>query len=155
MVRINLEDRITKRLPPSEFPYAVGQGALGIEIRKQDTLTETMVRKIEDLLTRRICLAERSLLRTLQGGCSSPVAVQCTVEQPPTASSAARLRLDGTIIHPHGTTLLSERTTAEVGTDEDAEALGATVAQLLLANGGQALLEEIRLLQETITTDAK
>ncbi|RAK91402.1 porphobilinogen deaminase [Aspergillus costaricaensis CBS 115574] len=155
MVRINLEDRITKRFPPSEFPYAVGQGALGIEIRKQDTQTETMVRKIEDLLTRQICLAERSLLRTLQGGCSSPVAVQCTVEQPPTASSAARLRLDGTIIHPHGTTLISERTTAEVGTDEDAEALGATVAQLLLANGGQALLEEIRLLQETITTDAK
>ncbi|RAL01108.1 porphobilinogen deaminase [Aspergillus ibericus CBS 121593] len=147
MVRINLHDRITKRLPPSEFPYAVGQGALGIEIRKEDTQTETMIRQIEDLPTRRICLAERSLLRTLQGGCSSPVAVHCTVEQS-SPSSPAQLRLDGTIIHPHGTTLLWESATSEFRTDEEAEALGATVAQRLLENGGQALLEEIRQLQQ-------
>ncbi|PWY95173.1 porphobilinogen deaminase [Aspergillus sclerotioniger CBS 115572] len=147
MVRINLHDRITKRLPPAEFPYAVGQGALGIEIRKDDTRTESMVRRIEDLPTRRICLAERSLLRTLQGGCSSPVAVHCTVVQS-SSSSAVQLRLDGTIIHPHGTALLCESATSEFGTDEEAEALGAMVAQRLLDNGGRALLEEIRLLQE-------
>ncbi|KAE8152081.1 porphobilinogen deaminase, dipyromethane cofactor binding domain-containing protein [Aspergillus avenaceus] len=144
--RIGLSGRITRRLPPSEFPYAIGQGALGIEIRENDTQTQEMIEKIEEPVTRKICLAERSLLRTLQGGCSSPVAVHCTTET--ADDSSVTLRLEGTIIHPQGTRQVSAAASATLSNDSDAEALGAEVARLLEENGGKALLEEIALLYQ-------
>ncbi|KAJ5719095.1 porphobilinogen deaminase [Penicillium malachiteum] len=147
--RINMTSRISKHLPPSEFPYAIGQGALGIEIREGDTETLNIIQQIEEPLTRWICMAERSLLRTLQGGCSSPVAVNCTVEneddQPRTRTC---LRLEGTIIHPHGTSQVSAFEVAEMASDDEAEALGEKLAKRLEENGGRALLDEIRLVQE-------
>lgn len=147
LVRIDMAHRITKRLSPSDFPYAVGQGALGIEIREGDAQTLSMIRPIEDRLVRKICLAERSLLRTLQGGCSSPVAVYCTPGTPESTTSP-RLKLEGMIIHPHGTQQVSASSSADVGTDEDAEVLGATVARLLEEGGGRDLLQAIALLYE-------
>ncbi|KAF7177296.1 hypothetical protein CNMCM7691_005186 [Aspergillus felis] len=145
LVRIDMAHRITKRLPPSEFPYAVGQGALGIEVREHELRTQTMIQRIEDPLVRKMCIAERSLLRTLQGGCSSPVAVKCTTEttEPSASLSVARLRLEGTIIHPQGTSQVSAWAVADVGGDNAAEVLGAEVARRLLEDGGKALLEEI------------
>ncbi|KAK5998046.1 Porphobilinogen deaminase [Cladobotryum mycophilum] len=149
LVRIKMDHRITKRLPASEFPYAVGQGALGIEIRANDAKTLEIVRKIEERPTRWVCLAERSLLRTIQGGCSSPVAVRCEVEgQSGSELSSFRLRLEGHVIHPYGTTQISASAVAEVNSDTDAEALGAEVAGLLLKDGADDLLEEIRILNE-------
>ncbi|KAI9036252.1 porphobilinogen deaminase [Aspergillus affinis] len=148
LVRIDMAHRITKRLCPSEFPYAVGQGALGIEIREDDAQTLSIIQPIEDRLVRKICLAERSLLRTLQGGCSSPVAVHCTPGAPESVASP-RLKLEGMIIHPHGTKQVSASSSADVSNDEDAEALGATVARLLEEDGGRDLLREIALLYES------
>lgn len=147
-----MADRITKRLSPSDFPYAVGQGALGIEIRDNDTQTLSKIRSIEDRLVRKICLAERSLLRTLQGGCSSPVAVYCTSATPESAGKP-RLRLEGMIIHPHGTDEVSATFSADVGSDEDAEALGSKVARLLEEKGGKALMAEVkRLIESNLNT---
>jgi hydroxymethylbilane synthase len=133
--------RITKRLSASEFPYAVGQGALGIEVREGDSLTQNMIQRIEDPLVRKMCLAERALLRTLQGGCSSPVAVNCTAETP--GLSTTSLRLEGMIVHPRGTSQVSAWAAADVGDDDAAEVLGAEVAKRLLEDGGRELLEEI------------
>ena len=134
--------RITKHLSPTEFPYAVGQGALGIEIREDDSETLKIIQPIEDPLTRWICIAERSMLRTLQGGCSSPVAVNCTVE------SGNRLRLEGNIIHPLSSKQITKSAVADVTCDSEATALGAVVAKSLEEGGGRALLDEIRSLQE-------
>lgn len=143
--RISYSHRITKSLPASEFPYAIGQGALGIELRAGDTSTQEVVRKLEDQPTRWICLAERSLLRTLQGGCSSPVAVNSVVESQD--SMELSLRLEGVIIHPLGLRQVSETNVAVVRCDDDAVALGAELARKLEESGGRALLDEIRLLQ--------
>lgn len=145
--RINLSQRITKSLPASEFPYAIGQGALGIELRAGDNSTLDVVRKIEEQPTRWICLAERSLLRTLQGGCSSPVAVNSVVESQ--NSTELSLRLEGIIIHPHGSSQVSSTSVAVVESDDDAVALGADLAKRLEENGGRALLDEIRVLQHS------
>lgn len=145
--RINLSHRITKSLPASEFPYAVGQGALGIEIRANEDSMLGVIRKIEELSTRWICLAERSLLRTLQGGCSSPVAVNSIIEDQD--SENLRFRLEGTIIHPHGSSQVSSISVSVVKNDADAEALGVTLAKQLEDNGGRSLLDEIRILQQS------
>ncbi|KAJ5746650.1 porphobilinogen deaminase [Penicillium odoratum] len=146
--RINMASRITKHLPPSEFPYAIGQGALGVEIRKNDTETLRIIQAIEDPLTRWICMAERSLLRSLQGGCSSPVAVHSRIEkQDSQYSPGGRIRIEGTIIHPHGLSQISQSAAADVTSDSEAEALGRLLAKCLEDAGGRDLLDEIRLVQ--------
>ncbi|KAJ5934189.1 porphobilinogen deaminase [Penicillium verhagenii] len=153
--RINMTSRITKHLHPSQFPYAIGQGALGIEIRENDTQTLSIVQAIEDPLTRWICLAERSLLRTLQGGCSSPVAVNSTIEKGDSpVSPGGRLQLEGTIIHPHGLSQISEHAVANVTSDSEAEALGELLAKQLEDAGGRELLDEIRLVQQEESSKA-
>jgi hydroxymethylbilane synthase len=150
-----MSSRITKRLSPSEFPYAIGQGALGIEIRENDTQTLKIVQAIEDPLTRWICVAERSLLRSLQGGCSSPVAVSSTMENEDSKFvPGGRLRREGTIIHPHGSSQISKSAVANVTSDDEAEALGKLLAKCLEDGGGRELLNEIRLVQDEESKNA-
>ncbi|KAK4631331.1 Porphobilinogen deaminase [Fulvia fulva] len=56
--------------------HAVGQGALGIEIRKDDKRTADLLSRIGCDRTHRQALTERSLMRTLEGGCSVPIGVE-------------------------------------------------------------------------------
>ncbi|GAA98896.1 uncharacterized protein L969DRAFT_51375 [Mixia osmundae IAM 14324] len=95
--RIGLGDRVTAPLERSEALHAVGQGALGIEMRsrpretaqpaldemlpppltaeqlERDRKLRKMVRRIGDWQTTWKCVAEREMLRVLEGGCSVPV----------------------------------------------------------------------------------
>ena len=72
--RLGLEDHITQRLEPPSFLPAVGQGALGLECRRDDTVVEALVKPLNDDSTYRAVLAERAVLATLQGGCTLPIA---------------------------------------------------------------------------------
>jgi len=76
--RLGMGDRITSHLSKSNggMLYAVGQGALGIETRKGDSRVEELISKIGCERTTRAALAERSLMRTLEGGCSVPIGVE-------------------------------------------------------------------------------
>jgi hydroxymethylbilane synthase len=53
--------------------YAVGQGAIGVEVRKNDNVIAEMLNTIGHTQTTLACMAERSLLRSLEGGCSVPL----------------------------------------------------------------------------------
>merc|ERR1712150_137727 len=59
--------------------HAVGQGALGIECRKQDWSTLNIVHGLNHLPTLSCCVAERAVMRKLEGGCSVPVAAHAEV----------------------------------------------------------------------------
>jgi len=148
--RINLDHRITTRLNPIEFPYAVGQGALGIEIREGDERISKLVHAVEKNSSRWPCLAERNMLRTLQGGCSSPVGVWSFLyendahDQDGQVTKTTMLRLHGRVIHPSGEYDVSCSETAQVGNDHEAEALGKKVADKLFEAGADKLLAEIR-----------
>ena len=73
--RLGLERHVTQRLDPSEFLPAVGQGALGIECRRDDAATiELCSSRLDDPVTRRAVLAERAALAALEGGCTLPMA---------------------------------------------------------------------------------
>lgn len=78
LLRLGMQDRITAYLSKSSggIMHAVGQGALGIEIRSDDKATHELLSKVGDELTTLACLAERSLMRTLEGGCSVPIGVE-------------------------------------------------------------------------------
>jgi hydroxymethylbilane synthase len=80
-----------------------------------------------------MCLAERAMLRRLQGGCSSPVGVWTSLE-------GERVRLRATVLNIEGTADLVVEEEAGVGGDEDAESLGERVADGLLKKGARDLL---------------
>lgn len=91
--RMGWEDRISQILSETEMLYAVGQGALAIECRKKDC---SLFSGLYDVDTALCCIAERSLLNTLGGGCSAPVAVHSRLDSDGTQYlTAAVWSLDG------------------------------------------------------------
>lgn len=90
------------------------------------------------------------MLRKLQGGCSSPVGVNTTLEEIPVEVDGKvvrvdkRIKLQGRIVHPHGTSQVITEASAVVSSDADAEALGSEVAQKLFDTGARELLAQIK-----------
>lgn len=78
--RLDLQDRITRYLSAPEMLHAVGQGAIGVEIRKGDEEMKRLLEPLRCVKTSMACKAERALLRRLEGGCSVPIGVQTSWE---------------------------------------------------------------------------
>ena len=76
--RVGMGNRIDMHLSKSHgsMLHAVGQGALGIEVRRGDERVRELLAPISCSRTTRVTLAERSLMRTLEGGCSIPIGVE-------------------------------------------------------------------------------
>ncbi|XP_042876829.1 porphobilinogen deaminase-like isoform X2 [Penaeus japonicus] len=75
VVRMGWKDRISQYLDDDLCMYAVGQGALGVECREGDTSTIELLAQLCHSQTMIATTAERAFMRTLEGGCSAPVAV--------------------------------------------------------------------------------
>lgn len=75
--------------------YAVGQGALAIECREDDLVTLELLESLHHGSTALRVLAERSLLKELNGGCSAPVAVKTTFINGQLSLKAGVWSLDG------------------------------------------------------------
>lgn len=132
--RLGLEQRISCRLgPPVLFP-AVGQGALGIEIRADDEPTARLISPLDFPADHASVIAERAMLRRLRGGCLAPVgAWGRTVDQ--------HLWLDGVVLSPDG----QQRVEVQVdGSPADAALLGENAADQLLAQGAAELIARPR-----------
>jgi hydroxymethylbilane synthase len=130
--RLGMESRISAALPSSEMLPAVGQGALGLETRADDAETIEAVSKLDHKFTRLACIAERSFLRSLGGGCQLPIAAYAIVRD-------QRIRLDGLVAHPQGERIVKDRIVGGLG---EAEQLGATLGERLLQHGAAKLLAE-------------
>jgi len=130
LVRLGLHDRISLRIPISQMLPAVGQGAIAIETRSDDDFAIGTTRKLDHRETRLACLAERAFLRGLGGGCQLPIAAHARIE-------GELLKLDGLVAKPDGSKRLQESLS---GPSETAEALGASLAAVLIQQGAQALL---------------
>jgi len=130
------------------YLHAVGQGSLGIEIRSKDEKTLELVKPLDHWPTRVRSLAERSLLRYLQGGCSAPIAVQSTFSSASTGytgeGEADVLHLTGSLLHPAGGVEIRAHSSGVVKSDADAEAVGIAVAEQILELGGGALLALVK-----------
>jgi hydroxymethylbilane synthase len=128
--RLGLSERISAAFDVDEMLPAVGQGALGLEIREGDDTVAAIVSKLEHQPTRAACTAERALLRGLGGGCQLPIAGHATVE-------GGTIRLRGMVATATGDKMIREQT---VGRVEDAESIGKTLAELILNKGAATLL---------------
>jgi len=79
--RLGLEARISTALEQNLCMHAVGQGALAVECREGDTESLSLLAPLHHRETVVQVVAERALMRTLEGGCSVPVAVHTTLTQ--------------------------------------------------------------------------
>lgn len=131
--RLNMNDRIHQVIPSNISLYAVGQGALGIECRADDEELISLLKAIEHPETRVCCLAERSLLRTLEGGCQVPIGVSTKIID-------NKLTLMGVVASVNGQRLVKDTI---IGTIEDAEQIGFLLAESLSQKGGQEILDAI------------
>lgn len=130
--RLGMEDRISVFLAPDRFVPAVGQGALAVVCRADDESTLARLALLEHEATRRCVVAERTLLRELEGGCQVPIAAHAT-------SSGGEIHLDALVADLDGQTCV--RAKASGG---DAEQLGQRVAETLRAQGADRILAGVR-----------
>lgn len=131
--RLNMADRIHQVIPASVSLHAVGQGALGIECRAEDSEILTLLKALEHNSTAYRCYAERSFLRELEGGCQVPIGVNSAIE-------ADTLTLTGMVASLDGQKLVKD---SVQGPTETAEALGIELAHKLRDQGATEILEAI------------
>ncbi len=131
--RLEMHDRIHQILPPEISLHAVGQGALGIECRADDIELIGILKAIEHPLTRDRCLAERSFLRNLEGGCQVPIGVNTEIID-------GELTLTGIVASVDGQKLVKDTVK---GAANEAEAIGIELANILRGKGAEEILEEI------------
>jgi hydroxymethylbilane synthase len=131
--RLGLEARITEVLPVEISLPAIGQGALGIETRKDDKVVEERIRFLNDQASAIPVTAERAFLKKLEGGCQVPIAAFATIQN-------TVLHIDGLVGTTDGKRLI--RHSLE-GPLERAEAIGTELADILLGKGAKEILDEI------------
>ncbi len=131
--RLGMNDRINQILPDEVSLHAVGQGALGIECRADDTEVLSLIKAIEHVPTRDRALAERAFLRELQGGCQVPIGVNTQLD-------GDTLTLTGIVASVDGKKLVKDVVT---GAAASAEQLGIELAQRLRQQGATEILDEI------------
>jgi hydroxymethylbilane synthase len=131
--RLAWAHEITEYLAPQISLPAIGQGALGIEGRRDDLFIRSLLSGLDHGPSKTAVLAERALLHRLQGGCQVPIAAHATV-------TGTRVRLEGLVSSVDGKELI--RDTVE-GTIEDPESIGIQLAERLLAHGGDRILQAI------------
>jgi hydroxymethylbilane synthase len=134
--RMNMEEYIVQELPVEQFTPAVGQGCLAIETAK--SLSEdkkTLIKKVLNHAETESCmLAERAFLKTMEGGCSVPVFAIARLEN-------KSITLKGGVISLDGQQCIREEIKGNV---EDALQLGESLAQKVIALGGQEILKAIK-----------
>ena len=127
------KDVVTEFLEPEVCLPAVGQGALSIECRSDDTELLEALKKFESLPTTKTVTAERTFLNEMEGGCQVPIAGYATI------SDAGEIKLTALVAQPDGTVILKEEVT---GTDP--EEVGKRAAGLLKERGGQELIDAVK-----------
>ncbi|XP_044312302.1 porphobilinogen deaminase isoform X2 [Varanus komodoensis] len=165
--RMGWESRIGQILSPTDCLYAVGQGALAVEVRARDQKILDMVSVLHDEETVLRCIAERAFMKRLEGGCSVPVAVSTLLKD-------FQLYMTGAVYSLDGSDSLRETMQTSVHFPEEngdgpsdniqhvgitarniphlaqaaAEKLGIQLAELLLSQGARHILTVARQLNE-------
>ncbi|KAK3185880.1 porphobilinogen deaminase [Lecanicillium sp. MT-2017a] len=128
--------------------HAVGQGAIGVECREGDERVLALLEKLKDTETTLACLAERGVMRELEGGCSVPIGVETTWVD------GGKLRLRATVVSAKGDEAVDAEETEAIATEAEAEAFGVRVAQDLVKRGADKILNAINAAKATAQTTA-
>ncbi|URN99140.1 hydroxymethylbilane synthase [Leclercia adecarboxylata] len=131
--RLGLESRIKAELSPEQSLPAVGQGAVGIECRLNDTRTHALLAPLNHDETAIRVQAERAMNTRLEGGCQVPIGSYAELTD-------GELWLRALVGAPDGSQMVrGERR----GKPQDAEQLGISLAEELLNNGAREILADV------------
>ncbi|HEX5126269.1 MAG TPA: hydroxymethylbilane synthase [Rhodocyclaceae bacterium] len=134
LMRLGLSARIRSIITAEEFLPAAGQGALGIEACADCPEIASWLAPLVDPLTTACVTAERALTFALQGGCDVPIGAYCEPAE-------GGLWMRALVAAPDGQRIA--RVEGRAATNE-AQKLGATLAQNLLAEGAGEILAALR-----------
>lgn len=137
--RLGRAERITQIIPQDLSLSAVGQGAVGIECRKDDEFINSLLKPLDHAETSVCVRAERAFLKKLEGGCQVPIAghARLIINK---AKSTPSLFIEGLVGSVSGDRIIRE---SIEGRPEEAESLGTTLAETLLSKGAGKILAEV------------
>ncbi len=151
--RMNLGHRASQYLDSTTegggLLHAVGQGALGLEVREGDERVLGLLKSVEHTPTMMAAFAERSLMRTLEGGCSVPIGVETTWAQEENGTEEEegtrkkKLRIKAIVVSVDGQNAVEGEKIEEVASLAQADSLGKKLAQDLVDRGAQKILDVI------------
>jgi len=131
MIRLDLRDRITQFVSDSLLLPAIGQGAIGIECRADDFITQELITPLNHEETSQCILAERAFSRRLQGGCQLPIAALASIE-------GKEIILRGLVAKLNGSEIIKSERKGDIS---DFENIGISLADLLLERGADVILK--------------
>ncbi len=135
--RLDLEHKITEYLDPDIILPAIGQGALCIEIRKDDAKIGPLVESMNHTDSRTVVEGERAFLNRLEGGCQVPIAGHGKINK-------EKLILTGLVAEIDGTRIIKGE---KSGPLDAAEAIGTELAEELLAGGAAEILQKLKSIE--------
>ena len=131
--RLGWSGRIAELLEPAAMCPAVGQGALAIETRSEESPVTAACSRLADEATWQAVTAERALLSALGGGCQMPIGAHGVVRE-------GQLHLQAVVCAPDGSRTIRREAR---GRAEDAARIGRELAGRLLADGASNILESV------------
>lgn len=131
--RLKLKKYISSYISTDEILPAVGQGALGIEIHKDNKMVQDIIKSLHHEETYQAVIAERALLKALEGGCQVPIGAFAEVKTGGLYLDAVVGSLDGSITYRKKIR----------GSKKSPETLGKTLAKDLLKAGAKQILKEV------------
>lgn len=133
LLRLGMVDVATEVLPIDRSLPAIGQGILAVEARADAPEVWALVSRLDAPASRAAALAERAMLRRLQGGCQVPIAGHAVVE-------GDTLTLVGLVAELDGTRVIRG---TQQGSVADADAVGRALGEALLAQGARDILARL------------
>ncbi len=132
--RLGLTGEIRHYFDPLEFIPAPGQGALAVEVAKENQAVTELLRSVHHTETAQCVTAERAVLQRLEGGCQIPMGAYATIDN-------QVLMMKATIVSPDGRRCVE----GEIhGLPEEAERLGRELTEELIGKGGREIIDSIK-----------
>lgn len=131
--RLNESALITQPMAPEVMLPAPAQGAIGIEIREDDSVVHDAVAPLSDYASHMAITAERAFLKSLDGSCKTPIAALAELE-------GTRLRFRGEAVSKDGQLIFSRETTVTADKLEDAYALGLSLGYEIREEAGDRII---------------
>ncbi|WNC68914.1 hydroxymethylbilane synthase [Thalassotalea nanhaiensis] len=133
LIRLEMPERIQEFIEPEVMLPANGQGAVGIECRVDDERVKALLAPLEHNETRIRVLAERSMNRSLEGGCQVPIGSYAIIEN-------EQIYLRGLVGATDGSKILHNEIR---GALTEGDALGTQLAEALLKDGADVILKQV------------
>lgn len=137
--RLGKSDLLRAYLPTDKFLPAVAQGAIGIEVRKNDDKTKELLSPLNHPETHICVLAERAFLRVMDGSCRTPIAALAQID-------GRQLHIKGQIIMPDGSVSYTDEASGDI---KDAELIGENLGKMLREKAGPGFMADVESLSQS------